>query len=78
MREKERDAKKTRNRVDRKRTEERTDEWKRLPRLDKRWRMRVVELGYRFRQGTDKTDKVRTRTDNLKLMANTHSVKKEG
>ena len=62
--------------MDRKRTEERTDEWKRLPRLDKRWRMRVVELGYRFRQGTDKTDKVRKRTDNLKLMANTLSVKK--
>ena len=76
MGEKKRDAKKTRNRVDRKRTEERTDEWKRLPRLDKRWRMGVVELGYRLRQGTDKTDRVRARIDNLKLMANTHSVKK--
>ena len=75
-RRKKRDAKETRNRVDRKRTEERTDEWKRLPRLDKRWRMGVVELGYRLRQGTDKTDKVRARIDNLKLMANTHSVKK--
>ena len=78
MREKKRDAKKMRNRMDRKRTEERTDGWKWLPRLDKRWRMRVVELGYRFRQGRDKTDKVRTRADNLKLIANTHSVKKKG
>ena len=38
--------------------------------------MGVVELGYRLRQGTDKTDRVKARIDNLKLIADTHSVKK--
>ena len=38
--------------------------------------MGVAELGYRLRQRTDKTDRVKARIDNLKLIANTHSVKK--